>query len=65
MNVNEARKKLFASERQIENIPSKQNALIQHTKKAIYQGIYIWNTTLMSQHDVPSPAAYGWNRKED
>ena len=63
--VNEARKKLFATGRQIENIPSAQDALIQHNKRAIYQGIYIWNTTFMPQHDVPSFAAWGWKRKED
>ena len=39
--VNEARKKLFASGQQIENIPPTQDALIQHTKRAIYRGIYI------------------------
>ena len=37
--VNEARKKLFANGRQIENIPPTQDALIQHTKRAINQGI--------------------------
>ena len=64
--VNESRKKLIcATGRQIENIPSAQDVLIQHRKRAIYQGIYIWNTTFMPQHDVPSPAAWGWKRKED
>ena len=60
--VNEARKKLFATRRHIENIPPTQDA---HTKVAIYRGIYIWNRTLMPQHDVPSSVSWGWKRKED
>ena len=39
--VNEDRKKLFASGRQIENIPPTRDSLIQHTNEAIYQGIHI------------------------
>ena len=51
--VNKARKKLFASEQQIENIPPAEDALIQHTKRAIYQGIHICNRILMPKQVVP------------
>ena len=62
--VNEARRKMFASGRQIENIPPTQAALIEHTKRAIYQGSFIWNRTLFAKQELPSPALWGWQRNE-
>ena len=38
-SVNEAREELFCRKnRSIDNIPPTQNALLQHTKRAVYQG---------------------------
>ena len=54
--VKEVRNKLFVSGRQIENIRPAQDALIQHTKRAICEAIHIWNRTLMQQYDVPCPS---------
>ena len=51
--VNEARKKMFAKGRQIQNIPSAQAALTEHTKRTAYQGGYCWNRTLMAKEDLP------------
>ena len=38
-SVNDARRKLFPSKAGLENIPPTQGALIEHLKRALYQGI--------------------------
>ena len=38
-SVNDARRKLFPSKAGLENIPPTQDALIEHLKRALYQGI--------------------------
>ena len=49
MEVNEARKQLFAHKgRTFENIPPTQAALKQHIKRACYQA-NIWNQSLISE----------------
>ena len=65
--VNEARNKLFASGRQIGNIPSTQDALIQHMKEQ-YIKEYIFGIAHL-YHNMMYPvllhASWGWKRKED
>ena len=67
--VNEARKKLFGTGRQIANIPPTQEALIQHTKEQYikdYTCIFgIGHLYHIPQHDVPSLASWGWKGSED
>ena len=59
--VNEARKILFAPEnRTIDNIPPTKDALIQHTKRAVYQAGFVWAQSLTNQQVLPSPLEWGW-----
>jgi len=59
--VNEARKHLFAqSSRSLENIPPTEAALLQHCKRAVYQGSYVWGQTLQLSPVLPSPGDWRW-----
>ena len=63
-NLDEARLHLFAQKgKQIEAIPLTEAALLQHTKRAIYQGALIWGNALEPKPDIPSPADLGWIKK--
>jgi len=53
--VNQARKQLFASGRQEENIPPTESALIQHTKRAAFQSGHCWGKMLVATQNLPSP----------
>ena len=58
--VNVARKELFAKGRQVEQIPPTQDALLQHTKRAAFQGGYCWGRIMIAIQDLPSPGDWGW-----
>lgn len=59
-SVNSARRELFCKRnRAIENLPPTQDALINHTKRALYQS-GIWTSSLKSVVHAPSPADWGW-----
>ena len=59
--VNLARKKLFAKKsRSIEAIPPTQAALVQHVKRATYQGGHCWGQSLVPHCTLPSPCDWGW-----
>ena len=56
MEVNDARKQLFAHKsRALHNIPLTQAALQQHIKRASLQANY-WNQTLVLNPELPSPS---------
>ena len=42
VNVNEARKKLFSKRNSAQRIPPSYDALVQHVRRAIFQGCFIW-----------------------
>ncbi|KAG0711306.1 hypothetical protein GWK47_020863 [Chionoecetes opilio] len=66
VSVNEARKELFCQKnRTMENIPPTQQALLQHTKRAVYQA-GIWTTCHQAQQQTPTAeAAVGhWMQKQ-
>ena len=44
----------------MEQIPPTQNALVQHVKRAAYQGGYCWHTCLDVLQRLPSPVNWGW-----
>ena len=47
MNVNDARKELFANKgRSIESIPLTADALFQHSKRSVYQSGYCWGSVV-------------------
>ena len=40
------------------------DALLQHTKCAIYQAI-CWRQSLIAQQNLPDPNAWGWHQEEN
>ena len=64
-NVNEARKQLFSQgSRTLENILPTEAALFQHSKRAVYQGGYVWGQALILSPDLPNPVDWGWVDKQ-
>ncbi|KAL9964760.1 hypothetical protein ACROYT_G028441 [Oculina patagonica] len=45
----------------MEKMPPTENALLQHTKRALYQAS-IWTTCTDTQQDIPSPADFAWTK---
>ena len=63
-HVNDARKYLFTQKgRSIECIPPTSAALLEHTKRAVFQAGYVWGQALKLLPDLPSPAEWGWVRE--
>ena len=63
-NVNEARLDLFAHrQKSYEMIPPTGSALIEHTKRAVYQAGHVWGQSLILEPALPSLKQWGW--KED
>ncbi len=64
-SVNEARMYLFSQKnRQIENIPPTQSALLQHIKRAVYQAGYIWGQAHIWNPTIPSEKDWGWIQQD-
>ena len=56
VNVNEARKQLFTKKgRAIDAIPPTRAALVQHIKRAVYQGGHCWGKVLQAFPHIPTP----------
>ncbi|GFO12519.1 hypothetical protein PoB_003902400 [Plakobranchus ocellatus] len=61
--VDSARKNIFTTkDRSMDNIPPTKAALLQHTKRAIYQGGYVWGQALVRCPVIPSPNTHGWQK---
>ena len=59
--VNEARYELFVKkQRGMEDIPPTKDALLQHLKRATFQGGHIWGRTLEVDPKLPSASNWGW-----
>lgn len=64
--VNECRRKLFTRKsRQLEAIRPTLDALEQHSKRAAFQGGYVWGQCLEALQSLPDPSLWGWRRSED
>ncbi|KAG1695759.1 Integrin alpha-PS2 [Nymphon striatum] len=64
-SVNDTRKELFCKRNKtMENLPPTQDALINHTKRALYQA-GIWTSSQKPMQHVPSPADWGWTMDAD
>ena len=60
-SVNEARKQLFCrGSRTLENIPLSEAALLQHCKRATYEGGHVWGNALTAGYGLPEPSDWGW-----
>ncbi|KAK7113984.1 hypothetical protein V1264_000124 [Littorina saxatilis] len=61
VDVNNARKHLFTKTgRQIDHIPPSKEALIQHCKRAVYQGAHIWSQASNPTPPLPDPSDWEW-----
>jgi len=65
-DINTARKKLFAKKgRPLESIPPTHHALVQHVRRAVYQGALCWGQALHAQPELPCPSEWGWEKTSD
>ena len=63
VEVNQARKDLFSKKtRNLENISPIRAAPKQHTMRAVFRGAYIWGQVLLTQLNIPSSSASGWEK---
>ena len=61
LDVNSARAHLFTKAgRQINNIPPTSEALLQHMKRAVYQGGHVWGQAEIAEPVLPKPGEWGW-----
>ena len=60
LDVNQARKKLFAKTSSVKRIPPTHAALEQHVKGAVFQGGHVWGKSLVPDPVLPSPSSWGW-----
>ena len=64
-NVNEARLQLyFQRTHNIETIPPTENALLLHTKRAIFQS-GVWARCVDNHQNLPSPQGFGWKKSDE
>ena len=56
---------MFAKRKQLEHIPPTQTALLEHTKRTIYQGSHVWGETLVPLQNLPSPGEWGWQQDDN
>ena len=60
-DINIARKELFANcGGQIDKIPPTKAALMQHLKRAVYQGSVCWGHAVNLNPVMPNPSTWGW-----
>ena len=65
LSINQTRRELFCLKNvTMERMPPTQNALLQHTKRAVYQAS-IWVTSTEVQQMIPSPSDYGWEQVDN
>ena len=65
LSINQTRRELFCLKNvTMERMPPTQNALLQHTKRAVYQAS-IWVTSTEVQQMIPSPSDYGWGQVDN
>lgn len=63
-SVNEARREMFCQQNKaMEYIPPTQSALLEHTKRAVYQAS-IWSTCDLPQH-LNTPEEWGWKTDKE
>ena len=63
-SVNEARRELFCKQgRNLENLPPTEDALLLHSKRAIFQAS-IWYIASEENVNLPSPEMFGWKQDE-
>ena len=64
LEINKARKKIFAKCNNVKRIPPTSDELEQHVTRATYQRGVIWNNTLEKQLELRSPCELGLRKDE-
>ena len=59
-NIDETILDLSRKGRSMEAIPPTRAALLQHTKRAVYQGGHCWGKAMDRNLIMPSPKDWGW-----
>jgi hypothetical protein len=61
IDVNECRKYLFSKRgRSYDSIPPTKAALLQHIRRAVYQGGHVWGQCTTLKPLLPNPCDWGW-----
>ena len=61
VNIDEARQELFTMKgRVMDTIPPTRAALLQHIKRAVYQGGHCWGNMVQATIGMPPPGDWGW-----
>lgn len=61
VNIDEARRELFTKKgRAMDALPPTKAALVQHIRRAVYQGGHCWGKMLHVRLDLPTPGNWGW-----
>ena len=55
VDINKARRKLFAKKNNVLLIPPTKAALVQHVRRAVYQGGHVWGQIQVRAPTLPSP----------
>ena len=59
--VNKVRQELFSKKsKSLDSTPPTKAALVQHARRAVYQGGHIWAQTLLPRPLLPCPSDWGW-----
>lgn len=62
-SVDAVMKHIFSTKaRSMEAIPPTRAALLQQTRRAIYQGGHVWGQALVRTPELPSPETCGWRK---
>ena len=63
ISVDSARKHIFSIKaRSMDAIPPTAATLVQHTKRAVYQGGHVWGQAHVRNPELPSPETCGWRK---
>ena len=61
VEIDEVRQELFTKKgRTMDTIPPTKAALVQHIRRAVYQGVHCWGRATEAAPDLPSPKDWGW-----
>ena len=50
--------------RSLRNAPPSEACLLQHSKRAVVQAVYVWSQWCNVSPNIPDPASSGWQRED-
>jgi len=48
----------------LEGLPPTHEALLQHIRRAAFQGCYVWGNLGVAMQELPPPAQWGWKLED-